>query len=121
MLLLPEDKRKNSGNFPKSNVPSDVRSVVSASTVTSVFQTALPADGYATTLNKRAAVCGQRPCNSLPLALRHEQSSTLRYKPVHSADSGNLQAYSNCYLVPASFAIFGLHAGIMNFNTQNEE
>jgi hypothetical protein len=41
-----------------------------------------------------------------------------RYKPVHSADSGHMQACSTCYVVPATLAIFGLHAGIRKCNTQ---
>ena len=88
-------KRAKSGNLPKSNAVSDIRSVGSASTFTLVFHTALPADGYATTLNKRPAVCWHQPC----VLHREAQSSTLRYKPVHSADTG---------------PVFTLHAGLLN-------
>ena len=115
-----KDKQTKPGNLPESNGLADNRRVVSASIFTSVFQNALSSGGYATALNKRAAVCWQQPCNSSALVLHHEQSSTLRYKPVHSADTVHRQAWSTCYVVPATLAIFGLHAGIMKFNTQNE-
>jgi hypothetical protein len=54
----------------------------------------------------------------LPFTMNRE-SSTLRYKPVHSADSGHMQACSTCYVVPATVAMFGLRAGIVKFNIQN--
>jgi hypothetical protein len=84
-----------------------------------IFQTALPADGYATTLN------GPQSADS-NLAIVYLLPFTMNRAPPYATNrfiqltAGTWQACSTCYLVPETLGIFGLHAGIMKFNIQSE-